>query len=226
MRVKAIRNISVFAVSAMALFAAACGDSSEKKVPVAPADQGPKKPAMVFLGDSLTAGRGVRRSQAVPALIQAKVDKAGLEYRVVNAGRSGDTTRGGLSRLPWYLRDSMNMQILVIGLGSNDAMRGQDLKSIETNLRSIIRKTRAAKPKVKIFLWQMHTFTSMGAKYAGSYSKVFPRVARSEKIVLLPFPLRGVGGVAKLNQSDGIHPNVEGTRIVADNLWRDLRKHL
>jgi len=184
------------------------------------------RPAIVFLGDSLTAGRGVAESEAMPALIQKKLDEHKMAYRSVNAGRSGDTTAGGLARLDWYLDPETKMKALVIELGANDAMRGQPVAEIEENLEQIIRKVRSHDPQIKIFLCQMHTFPNMGREYARDFSRLFARVARKEKVILLPFPLTGVGGVASLNQEDGIHPNAEGMQIFAANIWKGLQGHL
>lgn len=183
-------------------------------------------PAIVFLGDSLTAGLGLAASDTVPALVEKKIKGAGKHYRVINAGRSGDTTAGGLERLSWYLRPEVGARIYVIGLGSNDAMRGLSLENMEKNLVEIIKRIRAFDPSAKIFLYEMKTFPNMGRSYAGSYERVFTRVASSEKIVLLPFPLKGVAAVPRLNQKDGIHPNEEGAKIVADNVWNSLKGHL
>jgi acyl-CoA thioesterase-1 len=186
----------------------------------------PVRPTIVFLGDSLTAGYGLDESEAVPALIQKKIDAAGLNYRAVNAGRSGDTSAGGLARLDWYLRDSVGLNALVIGLGSNDAMRGLSLPALEQNLTAIIQKTRAYKPDVKIFLWAMKTFPNMGPEYRGGYEEVFAKLARDQKVTLLPFPLADVAGKPELNQEDGIHPTKEGTEKVADRIWNALRPAL
>ncbi len=184
------------------------------------------RPAIVFLGDSLTAGRGLAASESAPALIQEKIDAADLEYRVINAGRSGDTTAGGLARLPWYLRPEVNPKKVVIGLGSNDAMRGLSVSEIEANLRKIVQAIREYDASIDIFLYQMYIFPNMGPEYSDNYESAFQNVARAEDITLLPFPLENVGGVAELNQDDGIHPNVEGTQIVAENIWKALRPHL
>ena len=160
---------------------------------------GPAKdaPALVFLGDSLTAGRGLAKSQSAPALIQAKLLEAGLEYRVVNAGRSGDTSARGL------------------GLGQR-----------ESNLKEIVKRTREYDANIRVFLFQMHIFPNMGPEYQQGYEDVFRRVAKEMDIGLLPFPLLNVGGVPELNQDDGIHPNVEGTKIVAENIWGALQGQL
>lgn len=185
-----------------------------------------KKPAIVFLGDSLTAGRGLAASESAPALIAEKLEAGGYGYEVINAGRSGDTTAGGLARLPWYLEDEVQPRVLVIGLGSNDAMRGLPLAEIETNLSKIVSAARAYNADMQIFLYQMYTFPNMGPQYAKDYERLFGKVAKAENIVLLPFPLLDVAGVAKLNQPDGIHPTAEGTRIMAENIWKGLKPHL
>lgn len=183
-------------------------------------------PAIVFLGDSLTAGRGLAKSEAAPALIEQKIQAAGLDYTVINAGRSGDTTAGGLARLAWYLRAEVQPKVLVIGLGSNDAMRGLGLDEIETNLKEIVTRSRAFDPEMRIFLFQMYTFPNMGPQYAQNYEALFGKVAREAQIGLLPFPLLGVAGESELNQPDGIHPTAEGTVIVADNIWKALGPEL
>ena len=214
-----------------ALLFAACGGSGDEG-PAAQADaaadgrQNENRPAIVFLGDSLTAGRGLAASQSAPALIEAKLAAAELDYAVVNAGRSGDTTAGGLARLPWYLDAEVRPRVLVIGLGSNDAMRGLPIAEIESNLRKIVSAAREYYPEMQIFLYQMYTFPNMGPQYAGDYEKLFAKVAQAENIVLLPFPLLGVAGEARLNQDDGIHPTAEGTVIMADNIWKALKPHL
>jgi acyl-CoA thioesterase-1 len=183
-------------------------------------------PAIVFLGDSLTAGFGLSERDALPALIQAQIDSAHLPHHVVNAGRSGDTSAGGVARIDWYLKDSIDLRALVIALGSNDAMRGLPLQTLEANLRQIIRRTRERKPQAKIFLWELRTFPNLGQEYAGDYAAVFPRVAQSEDVTLIPFPLEPVAARPELNQSDGIHPTAEGTVLVADRVWASLRPHL
>jgi len=182
--------------------------------------------AIVFLGDSLTAGFGLSESEAVPALIQRHVEKSKLPYRVVNGGRSGDTTAAGLSRLKWYTRDSVGMRVLVVGLGSNDAMRGLPLDAMEKNLRGIVEEARRARPDLKILLWEMKTFPNMGAQYGERYEAVFERVAKETSATLIPFPLSDVAGKPALNQTDGIHPTREGTELVAKRIWATLESHL
>lgn len=181
-----------------------------------------QRPAILFLGDSLTAGRGLAKSEAAPALIQKKLDEQNYGYRVINAGKSGDTTRGGLSRLSWYLTPEQNVKAVVIGLGSNDAMRGVAIEEIESNLKEIIRQVQKYDPSIQVFLYQMHTFPNMGKEYAGRYEKIFPEVSKEMNIELLPFPLESVAGVPELNQDDQIHPTAEGTEIMAENISKSL----
>lgn len=183
-------------------------------------------PAIVFLGDSLTAGFGLSQGEALPALIQQKLEAGRLPFRTINAGRSGDTTAGGLARVDWYLQDSLEVSAVVIGLGSNDAMRGLPLETLERNLRQIIARIRERKPSAKIFLWELRTFPNLGQAYAADYAAVFPRVAEAEKVILIPFPLEPVAARPELNQSDGIHPNAEGTRAVAERVWASLAPQL
>lgn len=198
------------------------GAAGAKSEPAATTPSAAPVRAVVFLGDSLTAGMGLPEQDALPARIQKRMDAAKLPYRAINAGRSGDTSAGGLARLDWYFRDSIDLRALVIGLGSNDAMRGLSLTAMEENLTRIIRRTRERKPDVKIFLWALETFPNLGPEYARGYAEVFPRVAASENVTLIPFPLQDVAGRPELNQSDGIHPTAEGTEHVAERIWSVL----
>jgi acyl-CoA thioesterase I len=215
--VKSSRRLSFAAAAFVACTAIACSDAGKENTESVSA-AAPPKPAILFLGDSLTAGYRLELSQSPPALIEQKINAAGMNYSVINGGRSGDTSAGGLSRLGWYLRPETGVKVLVIGLGSNDAIRGLPLADLEKNLREIVRRARAFDPEMKIFLFQMHTFPNMGPRYAGDYEKIFGAVARAENITLLPFPLTGVAGKPALNQADGIHPTAEGARIMADAL--------
>jgi acyl-CoA thioesterase I len=169
---------------------------------------------IVFLGDSLTAGFGVERSEAFPALM------AGLPFEVENAGLSGDTSAGGLRRIDWILQRPID--ILVVELGANDGLRGLDLKSMKANLQAIIDKAKAKNPAVKIILAGMQVPPNLGAEYASGFQRVFSELARDNNAVLIPFLLEGVGGHRELNQADLIHPNPAGHRIVADLVWRTL----
>jgi acyl-CoA thioesterase-1 len=176
---------------------------------------------IVFAGTSLTAGLGLDPDSAYPRLIQDKLDSARLDYESVNAGVSGETTAGLLQRLDWLLRGDFD--VFVIESGANDGLRGVAVEAIESNLRAIIQRVRQARPQAKIALVQMEALPNYGRAYGSAFHDLYVRVARDEKVALLPFLLDGVAGRAELNQGDGIHPNVEGERVVANNVWRGLR---
>lgn len=180
---------------------------------------------IVFFGNSLTAGMGVQPEQAFPALIEEKINKTGLNYEVVNAGLSGETTAGGVSRINWILKNN-DIDIFVLELGANDGLRGIPLTQTRQNLKIIIEKVRAGEPGVKILLTGMQVPPNMGEEYANEFKSIFPDVAKNQQVQLVPFLLKGVGGEKKLNQSDGIHPNPEGHKILANNVWNVLKPML
>ena len=190
------------------------------------AGTGPTKtagfPRVVFLGDSITAGYGVDAEQAFPAIVRDELAKEGLPIDAVNAGRSGDTTAGGLARLDWVLRQKPD--ILVIGLGGNDGLRAQDVKGSEANLRAIVAKARDAGSQV--LLLGMLIPPNYGPEYTRSFREIYPRIAEETKVPLVPFLLEGVGGEARLNQGDGIHPTAAGHQVVAQNVLPYLREML
>lgn len=175
---------------------------------------------VLFLGNSLTAGLGLEPEQAYPALIQQKIDSAGLEFRVVNAGVSGETSADGLRRIDWVLRQPV--RVLVLELGANDALRGQDVAAMKRNLVEIIERTRAKYPDVAVVLAGMEAPPNLGPRYTAAFHAAFPEVARETNATLIPFLLAGVAGIPRLNQADRIHPTAEGDRIVASNVWRVL----
>ncbi|HXV86938.1 MAG TPA: arylesterase [Gemmatimonadales bacterium] len=178
------------------------------------------RPIVLFLGTSLTAGLGVSPEEAYPALIERRVDSAGYAYRVVNAGVSGETAAGGLRRAEWLLRQPIG--VLVLELGANDALRGQDLEETRRSLQEIVRRTRAAHPGASIIIAGMQAPPNMGRSYTDAFRRIFPELAQANDAHLIPFLLEGVGGVEELNQPDGIHPTAEGHRLLADNVWRVL----
>jgi len=178
------------------------------------------KGAIVFLGDSLAAGLGVEREESFPSLIQRQIEKAGLAYRVSNAGFSGDTTAGGLRRLAWVLKRKVD--IFVLELGGNDGLRGLSTEETEKNLKAIIDRVRKGNPDVTVILAGMQMPQNMGAEYRTAFQAIFPKVAKEKEVLLIPFLLEGVGGVVELNQADMIHPNVAGHRKVAENVWEVL----
>jgi acyl-CoA thioesterase I len=189
----------------------------------AQAAEAPKK-TLIFLGDSLTAGLGVQPTEAFPALVAEKIRAAGLPFEVRNAGLSGDTSAGGLRRIDWLLQRPID--VLVIELGANDGLRGQDLKSMKANLQSIIDKTKAKNPQAKIVLAGMQVPPNMGADYANGFAKIYGELARENNATLIPFLLEGVGGIRELNQPDQIHPSPAGHRVIADLVWRTLEPML
>lgn len=176
---------------------------------------------ILVLGDSIAAGYGLDQEEAFPALINEKVQRAGLDYTVVNAGVSGDTTAGGLRRIGWLLRQPV--EILILELGGNDGLRGISPEETEKNLGGIIDKVWEKYPSARIVLAGMQMPENMGAEYTEKFRELFGRVAKEKKTALVPFLLEGVGGKAELNQPDRIHPTAEGHRIVAENLWKTLR---
>jgi acyl-CoA thioesterase-1 len=180
--------------------------------------QPPSPKVILFFGDSLTAGYGLSPEEAFPAQVESRLLKKGLKVKVVNAGLSGETTAGGLSRIDWILRQPVDL--FVLELGGNDGLRGLPLDQTRKNLQSIIDKVKAKYPSCKIVLAGMMVPPNMGKEYSASFQSLFKNLAGKNKIVLIPFLLEGVGGIEKLNQSDGIHPNAEGHKIVADNIVR------
>jgi acyl-CoA thioesterase-1 len=189
------------------------------RLPAALAGEPPARPRVVVLGDSLAAGYGLPAEEAFPALLQRKVDELGYDYEVVNMGVSGDTSAGGLSRADWALEGDVS--VLVVALGGNDALRGLSPADMARNLGAIVDKARAR--SVAVLLCGMEAPSNFGASYTAEFRAAFGRLAREKRVALVPFLLDGVGGVAALNQADGIHPNAEGARRVADNVWAGLQ---
>lgn len=173
-----------------------------------------ERPLVVFLGDSLTAGYGVDEDQAFPAVIERRLRESGTPVRVVNAGVSGDTTAGGLARLDWVMRQRPD--VLVVGLGGNDGLRGLDPKEAEANLRAIVQ--RAKDDGAEVLLLGMRMPPSHGADYTKRFEAIYENVARADDVPLVPFLLEGVGGSAELNLPDGIHPTPRGHEVIADNV--------
>lgn len=176
---------------------------------------------LLFYGDSLTAGYGLDPDEAYPALIQQKADAAGLAWRVVNAGLSGETTAGGLRRLDWILRQPVD--IFVIELGGNDGLRGLEPDVTRANLEKMIERIRAKNPRVTVVLAGMQIPTNMGPAYAQAFAKIYPALAEAQRTVLIPFLLENVGGIPELNQPDGIHPTAAGHRMVAETVWKTIK---
>lgn len=211
---------------------ASCNNNSKESVPKKreevtknnPVDSSVKKKTILFFGNSLTAGYGVDPSEAYPSLIQDKIDSLHLNYKVINAGVSGETTADGSSRIDWILKQPIDF--FVLELGGNDGLRGIPLSVTEKNLQLIIDKVKTKYPGVKIILEGIQIPPNMGPDYTTKFKEIYPRLASKNKIQLLPFLLKGVGGDPKLNQRDGIHPTPEGHKIVAENVWEVLKNDL
>jgi len=180
-------------------------------------------PALLFFGDSLTAGYGLEdpATEAFPALIQRRIQAAGLAWRVVNAGLSGETSAGGLRRVDWVLRQRVDC--FVLELGGNDGLRGIPPATTEANLQAIIDRVRARDPAAKIVLVGIEAPPNMGPDFTRAFAAIFPALAARNHLPLVPFLLEGVAGRPALNQGDGIHPTDRGHAIVAETVWKVLR---
>ncbi|TDW97212.1 arylesterase [Dinghuibacter silviterrae] len=177
---------------------------------------------ILFFGNSLTAGYGLPETKdAFPSLLQNKIDALHLPYKTVNAGNSGETSAGGLGRIGWVLRQPVD--IFVLELGANDGLRGLPVDQTSTNLQAIIDSVRLRYPHCRFLLLGMQVPPNLGQQYTADFKAIFPALAAKNNTQLVPFLLQGVGGVPTLNQGDGIHPNVEGERMVADNVWAVLK---
>lgn len=175
---------------------------------------------ILFFGNSLTAGLGLDSSEAFPALIQEKIDSLGLDYEVINAGLSGETTAAGRNRVKWVL--NQDIDIFVLELGANDGLRGIPVEETRKNLQAIINTVREQNPETEIVLAGMQIPPNLGPKYATEFRNMFPELAEKNDIELIPFLLEGVAGNPELNQGDGVHPTAEGYEIVAENVWEVL----
>ena len=172
------------------------------------------------MGDSLTAGYGLPIDEAFPARIQQEIERAELDFRVVNAGVSGDTSAGGLRRIDWLLR--LPIAVLVLELGANDMLRGQDVGEMKRDLAQILEHTAAAYPEARFVVAGMWAIPNLGPSYSKSFQAAYEDLARDYDAALLPFLLDGVAGHPPLHQADGIHPTAEGQRRVARNVWSVL----
>jgi len=188
--------------------------------------QSEKKPShltsrvILFFGDSLTAGFGVSSDESFPALIQKRIQAAGWNMEVINAGLSGETTAGGVRRIEWVL--NRKIDVLVLALGGNDGLRGIPLEATRQNLQEIIDRARSQCPQLKIVVAGMKMPSNLGPEYTAGFQAIFPAIAKKNGAILIPFLLEGVGGRPELNQADGIHPTPEGHRIIARNVWKVL----
>jgi acyl-CoA thioesterase I len=223
------RKLATLTLTLVIPVAAACGpqlpeDSPQVARAVPVAHRAPSRPAtaapvlsgslIVFLGDSLTAGLGLDEDEAYPALLGKGLEEEGLPVRVINAGVSGDTTAGGLSRIDWLL--NQHPDVVVVALGANDGLRGQPVEGVERNLREIVRRAQAA--GARVLLAGMKMPPNYGPDYTSRFEGMYTAISKDMNVPLVPFLLEGVGGDRRLNQADGIHPTAEGQEILAKNV--------
>lgn len=218
----------IWLAATLAACALACGspradDRDEARpaaaAPAPAAPVAPARPRIVALGDSLTAGLGLQTSAAYPALLEQRLKEHGMDWEVVNAGISGDTSAGGLERLDWALQG--DVRVLIVALGANDGLRGLSLDQLRGNLSQIIERAQAR--GITVVLAGMEAPPNYGRDYIAGFHKVYPELAAQYRVALVPFLLQNVAGNASLNQRDGIHPTPEGARLVADNVWSVLK---
>lgn len=211
------------------LLLVACGGKSGQTISNSPAtneqaeenvDESGNAKVIVFFGDSLTAGYGLETEEAFPTVIEQYIDSLSLNYTVINAGLSGETTASGRNRLDWILNQKAD--VFILELGANDGLRGISLNETRLNLQAIIDAVKEKNQETVIILAGMQIPPNMGQEYTAEFRKIFPELADENKTLIIPFLLDHVAGIPKLNQDDGIHPTVEGQKIVAQNVWEVL----
>lgn len=222
-----MQNFLKFRYFLLVLLLISCRDVSKKDTVEAPTKNGTAETTIdsgekviLFFGNSLTAGYGLDTEEAFPALIQDRLDSLELNYTAINSGLSGETTSGGLNRLQWVL--DQNVDVFVLELGANDGLRGVPLKETKENLQAIIDFVREKDPNTQIVLAGMQIPPNMGETYTSEFQKIFPELAETNNVKLIPFLLEGVAGNPELNLEDGIHPTAEGQKIVMENIWAVL----
>lgn len=217
------RSLSILAAAVLLV---ACDRGSDGAAPARASATAPRgqRPTILFLGTSLTAGLGLDPGEAYPAVIQQKIDSAGLSYRVANAGVSGETSAGAVRRIDWLLRQKP--VVLVIETGANDGLRGLSTDSLKANIQTIIDSARALSPPPRIVLVGMRALPNYGFAYARRFSRVYAELAERNDVPLVPFLLEDVAGRDGMNQADGIHPTVAGQQRMAETVWKVLEKEL
>lgn len=217
--VSAVAFLTLSGCSGQRPGADAAGRPDSAAVTAVPA--GSARPRIVILGTSLTAGYGLPDpALAYPALLQRRIDAAGLKYEVVNRGVSGETSAGARARVDWVLREPA--AIVVVETGANDGLRGLDVGSLRANVQAILDRAKRQNPPAKLVLVGMEAPPNYGLDYTKQFRAVYSELARANGAALVPFLLQGVAGIARLNQADGVHPTAEGQRIAAENVWRVL----
>ncbi len=222
-----IRTAALISFSFLAFLGAGCNSASpysgveyDLDRPLVEPEAAAAKPKIIAFGDSLTAGFGLSETESYPFLLQERLKADGFDYEVVNAGVSGDTSLGGLERADWVLEQE-NAQVLILELGANDLLRGMPVDRMKKNLASIIEKAKAK--NIKVVLCGMLAPPTMGSDYERDYRNAFPDLAEEYELAFVPFLLDGVAMKRELNQADGIHPNPEGTKIMTENIYKQLR---
>lgn len=208
-----------------------CRSGDSRTVPPGPVSQAipaakdseVSRRTLLFVGTSITAGYGLDPAVAWTTLVQQKIDSAGLPFRVINAGVSGESSAGALRRIDWLLAQQPKPSLVMIETGANDGLRGQPPDSVRANLEAIVRRVEAVSPKPVIVIVGMEALPNLGRSYAERFRVIFPEIADAHHAGYLPFLLEGVAGVDTLNQADGVHPNPAGSRRVAANVWRTLK---
>ena len=219
----------IFALSLLTLSLLACNSDAPKNAQNA-VKQGESQPVssakknIVFFGNSLTAAYQLSPEQGFTALIQQKIDSLNLPYLCVNAGLSGETTADGVNRIDWVLQQPVD--VFVLELGGNDALRGLPVTESKKNLQAMLDKVKAKYPDCKLVVAGMLAPPNLGASYTDAFRTMYPYLAKKNGAVLIPFLLEDVGGIPELNLPDGIHPNVEGQKVVAENVWKVLKNIL
>ena len=217
----------------LALSAAACGGASGRSTPAPgdapvpspePRETSAPAPVILFVGTSLTAGYGLDPADAYPARVQEKLDAAGLRYRVVNAGVSGETSAGARRRIDWLM--SQPVSILVVETGANDGLRGLDPRDARANIQAIFDRAKRQTPPPRLMLIGMAAPPNLGTRYARAFAAIYPELAKENGAVLVPFLLEGVAGIPRLNLPDGVHPTPEGHRMMAETVWKYLQPML
>lgn len=212
-----MRRLCFWLTGLFALAAIAC----EQEPAAPPVRKNPEyKGTIVALGDSLTAGQGVSEDQAYPALLEAALAAGGNPYQVINAGISGETSSGALSRIEWVL--TLDPDIVILETGANDGFRGIDPALIEKNIRATVQTLK--RENVVVVLAGMRMVENLGPAYTAAFAGIYPRIADAEDLVFIPFFLEGVGGDPRYNQADGIHPTAEGYRRITDTVYPYVRE--
>lgn len=230
MSTKAMRILLMFCYFLLLMTSTSCRDTNEKKAPTSDNEVDTndnmqatvsKDKVILCFGNSLTAGMGLDVEEAFPAVLQRKVDSLGLSYEIVNAGLSGETTASGKNRVEWILNQKVD--VFILELGANDGLRGIPPSETKTNLQAIIDIVREKNPDTKIILAGMQMPPNLGEGYTTEFQNIFPELVQKNNIELIPFLLENVAGIPDLNQGDGIHPTVEGQKILAENVWEVLK---